>query len=154
MRTLKIILGKSVGDITLGMTRREARNLLGEYREFRNGTINMNTFDQFSFCHLGYDVNDKVEFICIHSFNEVALSLDNIIISEMSSLELFSFISKLDPNVELEDGGVSFESNALGIAGYFEKTPALVLSTEQEIMFEKLETITVAVIGYWKKYSI
>jgi hypothetical protein len=153
MRTLEITLCKSVGDIILGMDRSEARQLLGDYREFSNSAVATNTFDQFSFCHLGYDADNKVEFVCIHSLNEVALSLYGNIVSDMASLELFSFVQKLDPEVELEHAGISFESNALGIAAYFEKTPVLVLTTEQEIICEKLETITVAIKGYWKKYS-
>lgn len=151
MTTLEIILGKSIGDITFGMARSEARNLLGVYREFRSYVKNVNSYDQFSFCNLGYDANNEVEFISIHSVNEIALMLNNRIISDMAPLELFSFIRKLDPSVELEDGGVGFVSHFLGFAAYFEKTPVLLLSIEQESECQKLEAVTIAVKDYWRK---
>ncbi len=153
MKTFDITIGKSVGDIFFGMSRDEARQLLGEYREFENNLIKINSFDQFAFCNLGYDENNKVEFISFNEFNTIELKLENKIISSMSALELYAYISKLDKNLELEEGGVSFESNTLGIAAYFEKTLATDSSTNEEIAYQKLETITVVVPGYWNKYK-
>ena len=61
-------------------------------REFENSLVKMNIYDQFSLFNLGYDANNKVEFITVHSLNDIALKLNNRIVSDMSGLELFSFI--------------------------------------------------------------
>jgi hypothetical protein len=153
MKTFDVIIGKSVGEIVFGMPRNEARLLLGEYREFNNNLVKMNSFDQFAFCHLGYDENDKVEFVCFTVLKDVELKLENRIISRMSSLQLFAYVNKLDNTVELEESGISFESNTLGVAAYFEKTPATDTNTGEEIIFEKLASVTIAVPGYWNKYK-
>lgn len=151
MKTFEIILGKSVGDINLGMPRDNVRQLLGEYREFNNNLIKMNSYDQFAFCNIGYDQNNNVDFISIFIFKNIELTLENKSISNMSSLELFSFIYNMDKSVDLENGGVSFENNKLGFAAFFEKEPALTLSTNEEIFYEKLKAITVTVPEYWRK---
>jgi len=152
MRTFDILIGHSIGDIIFGMSREDARLLLGDYREFKASfEKQINPFDQFSLCNLGYDKNNKVEYISFHTFQEIELKLNDRIISNMTPLELFSYINKLDNNVDIEEGGVSFESDTLGISASFEKTPVVLLSTEEEILCEKLESITIAKPGYWSK---
>lgn len=151
---MEIVIGKSVGNIALGMTRSETRDVLGKYREFQNSSVDMNSFDQFSICSLGYDENNKVEFTSMNSLDETTLTLNGATVTEMTPLQLFSFIKQLDPEVNLETGGTSLESNTLGFAVSFEKEPALILSTEKEIICERLETVTVAVKNYWLKYAI
>jgi hypothetical protein len=53
----------------------------------------------------------------------------------------------------LETGGAGFASNLLGFAAYFKKTPVLLLSTEKETFLEKLESVAIAVPGYWGKHK-
>jgi hypothetical protein len=150
MSRLEIILGRSVGDINIGMKRSEVREMLGDYREFKIDAEGMNTFDQFSEFNIGYDENDQVNFISIHLPNNFKIEFNGKIISEMSSLELFSFIKDLDSNVELEPGYQHFNSNVLGFAASFKKTSVLLLDTEEKRVCEVLESITVAVRDYWK----
>lgn len=151
MKMYNIILGKSAGDIVFGMSRSEARKLLGEYREFKNSQVEMNSLDQFTFCILGYDKENKVDFVSFNLFKDIELKLENRVISSMTALELLAYISKLDKAIEIETGGAGFESNTLGIAAFFEKTPANDESNKEEIVYDKLGAITVAVPGYWKK---
>lgn len=153
MKTFDITVGKSVGDIFFGMSRDDARQLLGEYREFKNNFVKMNSFDQFAFCNLGYDENNKVEFVSFNDLNVLELKLENKTISSMTALEMFAFINNLDKTVVVETGGVGFESNTLGIAAFFEKTPAIDETIQKEIVYEKLESITIAVPEYWNKYK-
>lgn len=151
MKTYEIIIGRSVSDIVFGMSRGEARKLLGKYREFKNTQVEMNTLDQFTFCILTYDKDDKVNSVSFNLFRDIELKLENRIVSSMTALQLLAYISKLDKTVEIETGGAGFESNTLGIAAYFEQEPSTSLSTEDEILYDKLGSITVAVPGYWKK---
>lgn len=149
MSRLKIILGRSVGDISIGIKRSEVRKMLGDHREFKVDIEGTNTFDQFSEFNIGYDENDQVNFISIHSPNNFEIEFDGKIISEMSSLELFSFIKDLDPNVELEPSYQHFNSNVLGFAASFRKTYVLLLDKEEKRVCEVLESVTVAVRDYW-----
>lgn len=152
MNAFEIKLGYSAGNINFGISRDDARKLLGEYREFKDPIIDVNSFDQFNFCQLGYDGNDKVEFICFDIREGVVLKLNNKTISGMTALRLLAFIKELDPAVEIEKGGGAFESNTLGLAAYFECEPVTLLSTEEETIAEVLKTISVATKGYWNKY--
>jgi|GEM_PF-1190378 len=153
MKTYEIVLGRSAGDIVFGMPRSEARKLLGEYCEYKNTQVEMNSFDQFAFCILGYDKDDRVDFASFNLFENIELKLENKIISNMTALQLLAYISKLDKTVEIEAGGAGFQSNAMGIAAFYEESPATDDSFQKEISYDRMESIAVAVPGYWDEWE-
>ncbi|MCL1809040.1 MAG: hypothetical protein FWG42_04620 [Clostridiales bacterium] len=142
----------SVGDIEFGMDRREAREILGECEEYRNRPEDVNTADSFDICQVFYSESDKVEFIMFHELDGIELRWGDQMLNEMTKDELFSFFTPLDESLSVEDDVegdmVSFESNALGVACYFVKDIDYD-EDDNEIEFEKVETISFAVENFW-----
>ena len=61
----------SVNGVTFGMSREKIRSLLGTATEFYKFADDVNTTDNFKFCHIFYDENDKCEAIEIMDEVEV-----------------------------------------------------------------------------------
>jgi len=138
----------AVGNINFGMERSEARKILGDYSEYKNRQTDINTADCFAVCQVFYDDNNCVEFIMFHNLNDIELQWEDRIISDMTKDELISFFSERDDNLDIEIGTVSFESNKLGVACYFVKD-VYFDAEENEIEFDKVETISFAGENYW-----
>lgn len=69
---------KKVNGVEFGMSREEVRSVLGKAKEFRKTKFSKNTTDDFGYCHVFYDSNDKCEAIEI--FNEVEVVVNDTVI--------------------------------------------------------------------------
>ena len=61
----------SVNGVAFGMSREKVRSLLGTATEFYKFADDVNTTDEFEFCHVFYDENNKCEAIEIFDESEV-----------------------------------------------------------------------------------
>ena len=62
-----------VNGVKFGMNREKVRSLLGAATEFYKFDDDINTTDDFGFCHVFYDENDKCEAIEIFDFFQLIL---------------------------------------------------------------------------------
>ena len=69
---------KEVNGVEFGMSRGEVRSVLGKAKEFRKTKFSKNTTDDFGYCHVFYDSNDRCEAIEI--FNEVEVVVNDTVI--------------------------------------------------------------------------
>lgn len=62
---------EAVGNVKFGMMRTDVRELLGEFTEFKKTKFSKNTTDDFEFCHVYYNKDDKCEAVEIFDTVEV-----------------------------------------------------------------------------------
>lgn len=74
---IDVIPNVKVNDIVFGMSRAEVRELLGEAKEFKKGPYASNTTDDFGFCHVFYDKQNKCEAVEIFDDPGVEVYLDD-----------------------------------------------------------------------------
>lgn len=63
-----------VGDVRFGMTREEVRRIFGYAKEFKKSPFSKTTTDDFGFCHVYYDADNKCEAIEIFDGAEVKVA--------------------------------------------------------------------------------
>lgn len=63
MKVIKAIPLEEVDGIKFGTNRKTVREKLGDYSEFKKTPFSDNTTDDFGFCHVYYDDNNKFEAI-------------------------------------------------------------------------------------------
>ncbi len=57
---LKGFEGLEFGDVEFGMDRETVRSRLGKYTEFKKSEDSENTTDDFGFCHVYYDSENRL----------------------------------------------------------------------------------------------
>ena len=153
IKQIEIIPLVSVGDIWLGTERSDVRKILGKHEEYKSFPNDENTMDAFDFCHVAYTADNLVEFVMLHNFDNLQVYFNEQRLDNMSQSELISFFQDLDEDLEIEsytEGEiVSFESNKLGIAAYWERDVED-LEDGSEIQQDKLASISAAIKDYWK----
>lgn len=60
---VNVVLLKKVGDIEFGMKRTEVRDVVGKFKEFKKTKDAAVTADDFGYCHVFYDANNKCEAV-------------------------------------------------------------------------------------------
>ncbi len=149
MKKYEVKIGEALGDIKLRMDRQEVRNILGEYKEYRGkafGTDKLYEQDIFNNFVIGYDNDNRVNFICFTNFKENTVIFDEIDVRELGSYELFYTIYKMDQNLDMELCG--YTSNKLGIGITYEKE-IILDNLETEKVHESLESFVIASKNYW-----
>jgi len=114
MPKFEIIPYKKAGDITFQLTREAVRKLLGEFTEFKKTKASKRTTDNFKFCHVYYDKDDKVEAIEFLEENELLYEGKNLF--SMSYNELLQFVNEKKLDYKEDDQDVIIED--IGIAVY------------------------------------
>ncbi len=148
MKTLHITLNKSVGEILFHKTtREEVRNLLGTFHPFESGGV---SYDQFDFCHVGYNSEGKADFVCLFDFSNIRLILEGRDLTTFTPLELYLYFQQKDPRLKAEYGPLGFESNSLGVGATFTKEPVISEDSETRMLCDAVDTIAFAVKDYWK----
>ena len=130
MQNFDIILLQRVGNVFFGMARDNARNLLGEFSEFKRNKYSKNTTDNFGFCQIAYNTQNEVEAIGFFRYNsDVKLFLDNISLFDIEYKELVAYIGELDNELQIDSDG--FSSNK-GIRAYAPegKTESILLTAK------------------------
>lgn len=104
---------KSVGKVEFGFTREEVRaTITGFKRQFKKNIFSENFTDEFEYCHVFYDKNDKCN--AIEFFNSCELVFES---KNLFELNLFDF-KKLFPDIVEEYG--SYISNKFSIGVSFD----------------------------------
>jgi len=114
MHKFEIIPYNKVGDISFKMKRANVRKLLGEFSEFKKSKSSEKTTDDFKFCHVFYDKEDKVE--AVEFFEESGLVYEGKKLFSMSYNELLQFVKEKKFDYNDDDTGVIIED--IGIAAY------------------------------------
>lgn len=99
----------SVNGVTFGMSREKVRSLLGTAAEFYKGKDAVNTTDNFKFCHVAYDENNKCEAIEIFDESEVYVNGSLIFPTD------FETAKKVIEDLEEDDDGLISISKSIGI---------------------------------------
>lgn len=128
MMKFEIIPNKSVGEVYFGMERSLVRSILdGFQKEFRKSKFSKNTTDDFGYCHVFYDVENKCNAIEFLGDSEVVYGNRNLF--EISVDELIDIFSDIR-----EDYG-SYISKEYSIGIIFEEN--------------KIEAILIGCKGYY-----
>ena len=99
----------SVNGVAFGMSREKVRSLLGTAAEFYKGKDAVNTTDNFKFCHVAYDENNKCEAIEI--FDEIEVYVNGSLIFPTD----FETAKKVIEDLEEDDDGLISISKSIGI---------------------------------------
>ena len=99
----------SVNGVAFGMSREKVRSLLGTAAEFYKGKDAVNTTDNFKFCHVAYDENNKCEAIEIFDESEVYVNGSLIFPTD------FETAKKVIEDFEEDDDGLISISKSIGI---------------------------------------
>ena len=102
-----------VDSIKFGMLRLDLRNILGDFKEFKKSEFSKNTTDDFSFCHVYYDDNDKVEAVEIFSGTNIKVYEERILPN--TSEEAYKIIKLLDKETEIDGDYYTSVKLSIGI---------------------------------------
>lgn len=93
-----------IDKLKFGMRRHEVRNILGNPTEFLKTNEDKKTTDDFGFCHVFYDEDDRCEAIEIFTENEVYIGDSKVFPTDFASAK------KVVPGfIEDDDGLLSYE---------------------------------------------
>jgi len=106
---INVVPTVKVGEVEFGMSREEVRTLLGKATEFYKFEDDTNTTDDFGFCHVFYDQDNKCEAIEI--FSEAEVFCNDTLIFPTDLITAQKAISDL----EEDDEGLISYSQSIGI---------------------------------------
>ena len=106
---INVVPTVKVGEVEFGMSREEVRTLLGKATEFYKFEDDSNTTDDFGFCHVFYDQDNKCEAIEI--FSEAEVFCNGTLIFPTDFITAQKAISDL----EEDDEGLISYSQSIGI---------------------------------------
>ena len=97
-----------VGPIRFGMTRSEARRLLGEYEEFRKSSDSKATTDAFDEVglHVYYREDGIDEVDAVEIMSRANPSFRGELLAERPFVEIVALFRKADPEVEVDSNGL------------------------------------------------
>lgn len=78
MDKVSVIPLLQVGGVSFGCSRDSVRKAFGQYKEYRKGSISKNTSDDFGFCHVYYDKENRCE--AIEFFSGCKVEVDDTIV--------------------------------------------------------------------------
>jgi hypothetical protein len=108
----EIIPYEKVGDISLQLERESIRKLLGEFKEFKKSKSSEKKADNFGFCHIYYDKDNRIEAVEFFEGTDLVYNGKNLF--SLSYNELLKFAKEND--YKEDDSGIFIEK--LGIAAY------------------------------------
>ena len=120
---------KGIDEISFGISREEVRKYFGNnFEEFKKSKFSKNTTDDYGYCHIFYDKDNKIE--AIEFFDEVTIIIDDIIVfpnrievikkvSDDFEKDEESYISK-EKSIGIYAPNDIMESILLGMKGYYE----------------------------------
>jgi hypothetical protein len=120
------------GHIKLDLAREEARKILGTFKEFKKTKFSKNTTDDFSFCHVFYSEQNKIDAVEFFDTTEFLFKSKNLFSLTFSELKTFLKSNSLD---FMEDDS-GFKSDGIGLSVY---------SPDKE----KIESILIYKRGYY-----
>lgn len=109
MKKLNVTPLCQVGDVHFGMSREEVRALWGTATEFKKSKYSKNTTDDFGFCHVFYDAENRCEAIEI--FGEAEVVINGVTVFPGATGLLESLIS----DKEQDDSGFISKTRSIGV---------------------------------------
>ena len=106
---IDVIPTKKVNGVEFGMDREKVRALLGNAIEFYKFEDDDNSTDDFGFCHVYYDKDDRCEAIEI--FNDSQVFYNNNLIFPTN----FEDAIKTIPDLNMDDDGLVSYSQSIGV---------------------------------------
>ena len=108
---MRIDITPNIGfnNVLFGMNREEVRKELGDAVEFYKFDDDMNTTDDFGYCHVFYDEDNKCEAVEI--FDEAEVYIDNMRIFPTD----FDVAKGIIEDFEQDDDGLISYSKSIGI---------------------------------------
>ena len=103
-----------IGQVKFDSARTEARETLGTFKEFKKTKFSKNTTDDFSFCHVFYDGQDKIEAMEFFDSTELLFKEKNLF--RFSFAELKSFLKTHSIDFQEDDCGL--RSDSIGLSVY------------------------------------
>lgn len=128
MKRIDVIPLIRVNGVKFGMNRSEVRAVLGEASEFFKTDSCTNTTDDFGYCHVFYDNNDRCEAIEIFDDAEVYIN-DKLIFPINKEQALNSFRSVFDDFIQDDDGLISYKFS-IGIYAPYESMESILIGKE------------------------
>ena len=113
----------NVGDVYFGMSREDVRKILGGYTEFKKNKYSENTTDDFKFCHVFYDKENKCEAIEI--FQEVKVKIGDIEIFPGDLKEAVNYLRNIDEKLEIDNVGCISKNKSIGIYAPYSKMESI-----------------------------
>ena len=99
---------KCVDNVRFGMKREEVRNRFGKFSEFRKSQFSSNTTDDFGWCHVYYDKDDRCEAIEIF---DGEVFVDDVKVFPVDPSEL----DKVFDDIAEDDEGYLSEKYSVGV---------------------------------------
>lgn len=128
MKSIDVIPLIRVNGVKFGMKRSEVRAVLGEATEFFKADSSTNPTDDFGYCHVFYDNNDRCEAIEI--FDDAEVYIDNKLIFPTNKEQaLNSFRSVFDDFIQDDDGLISYKYS-IGIYAPDESMESILIGME------------------------
>ena len=113
-----------VNGVKFGMNREKVRSLLGAATEFYKFDDDINTTDDFGFCHVFYDENDKCEAIEI--MDEVEVYVNGSLVFPTD----FETAKKVIEDLEEDDDGLISISKSIGIYAPYGRMEGILFGKE------------------------
>lgn len=139
----EILIGESIGNVKLGMTREQVAVLFENLEEVverpfgYDFDVIFNYTDDFI---ISYDRSGLVNFICCTSPGKLTLKH-----SKVSLWQLFYYTKSLDADLDIDKLG--FISNLLGFGV---SVNSIGEEKGNEIIYDAIESVQVAVSDFWK----
>jgi len=104
----------SIGNVFFGEDRRDVRKKLGEFHEYKKSKFAKATTDDFGFCHVYYDVQNKcdaIEFVV--SKSDVIWNGKNLSILNYKDFE--KLVEEHDCEINIDDSGFISKKIQMGV---------------------------------------
>lgn len=129
MNLMNFIPYTSVGAIKFGEAREEVRKTLGTYKEYKKNKFSKNTLDDFGFCQVFYDTENKVE--AVELYRNAELLYNNINLFTLDKTQLTKVFS--NEKIDEDEYGMTFPSLGLSIT-FIDNTPDSILAYQRGYM--------------------
>ena len=127
MKKLLVEPLKKVGEIEFGMTRDEVRNVWGDADAFMKTPDDDSLTDDFGFCHVYYDAEDKCEAVEIWDA-EVYIEDTKIYPIDMDSAE--DVLNEFFDDIEADDEGIISYDYSIAITASDEEMEGILIGKE------------------------
>ncbi|MGL4865366.1 MAG: hypothetical protein ACRC3I_09405 [Cetobacterium sp.] len=115
---------KEVNGIKFGMKREKVRELLSiEAKEFKKSKFSKNTTDDFGFCHVFYNLEDKCEAVEI--FKGIETEIEVLIEGKIIFPVSLDVVKSYFKDLEKEDDSYISKTNSMGIYAPNEKMESI-----------------------------
>jgi hypothetical protein len=102
------------GHIKLDLAREETRKILGAFKEFKKTKFSKNTTDDFSFCHVFYSEQSKIDAVEFFDTTEFIFKGKNLFSLLFSELKSFLKSNSID----FQEDDTGFRCDDIGLSVY------------------------------------